>query len=240
MRDSRGQHERAFQYVVRNERRRRPPAGPGPPRRPRSTTSGRSSTSAAGGHARLPERESRRLRPDRPGDRDSATPALAERRELPPIPRLSFQMRATTQQTEPLPRPRRGTWSQGRHACPRTSARHRQAPRKLPAQIGPPASLLEAISDAIADCGPVHGRCVPRKNPRRPSLEFQGPDCANRRRVVYSRRIEAGQQLGGEVGTILVPQCQSVPQDRFVLGGHDAIVRAAGAKARAASVLRRR
>jgi hypothetical protein len=224
-----------FRYVVRNEGKRHPPAGPG--RRPaaptHSTTYYRSSTSAAGGHARLPGRESRPLRPDRRGGRDSETPALAERRGLPPVPPLSFRMRAMTQPTQPLPRPRRGTSSQGRNAFPRTSAQHRQAPTKLPARIGPPASLLEAIGDAIADCGPVHGRCLPRENPCRPSLEFQGPDCANGRRVVHRGRVEAGQQPGGEVGTILVPQCQSVPQDRFGLGGHDPIVRAAGAKARA-------
>ncbi len=159
----------------------------------RSTTSGWPSRSAGGDHARQPGRRSRRLRPDRPSGRGSETPALAERRELPPVPRLSLRMRAMTQSTEPLPRLRQGTLSQGPHACPRTSGRHRQAPTRLPARIGPPASLLETVSDAIADCGPVFGRCFPREHPRRPSLEFRGPDCANGRRVVHSRRIEAGQ-----------------------------------------------
>lgn len=210
--------------------------GVGPVAPVRSTTSGWRSTSAAGDHARQPGRESHHLRPNRPGGRGSETTALAELREPPAAPRPSFRMRAMTQPTGPLPRPCQGTWSQGPHACRRTSARHRQAPMKLLARIGPPASLLETVCDAIAHCGPVFGRCFPRDNPRRPSLEFQGPDCAKGRRVVHSRRIEAGQQVGGEVGTVLLPQCQCIPQDRFGLGGHYPIVRAAGAKARASSL----
>lgn len=167
------------------------------------TTSGQSSTSAAAGHERQPVRESRRLRPDRPGGRDSARPALAESRGLPPLPRLSFRMRAMTQPTEPLRRPRQGTWSQGQHAGPRTSARHRQAPTRLPARIGPQDSLLQMISDAIPHCGPVDSRRFPRKRPRRPSFEFRCPDCINGPRVLCRWRIEAGQQPSREVGTIL-------------------------------------
>lgn len=118
------------------------------------------------------QNRSLRPRPDRPSGRGSETPALAERRALPPVPRLSFRMPAMTRSTELLPRLRQGTSSRGPYACPRTSARHRQAPLKLTARTGPPASLLETVSDAIADCGPVFGRYFPREDPRRPSLEF--------------------------------------------------------------------
>ena len=226
MRDPRGSTRADFSYDVPSERKGFvPPAGlDSDPATPvRSTTFGRPSTSADGDHAQQPGRAPRRLRPDRPGGRGSETPALAERRELPPVPRLSFRMRAMTQTASRNIEPRTACLS-SYHRAASASSDEASGP------IGPPASLLETVSDAIANRGAVLGRCFPREDPRRPSLEFGGPDCANRRRVVHNRRVEAGQELGGDVGTILVAQCQSVPQDRFGLGGHDPIVRAAEAK----------
>ena len=105
----------------------------------------------------------------------------------------------STRQHRPQPR---GTKLLGRRGVAPTSARRPPARLSLPTRTGPVCSPLEFVGEPMSKTGPVLAAGVSRQHSSRSSVELFAPQSAYRLGIVVGWFVEAGQQLGGQIGAL--------------------------------------
>ncbi len=175
-----------------------------------------SSSQVVGDRAQPPRLVWCPLRPRTPGSRGSGTRSACAPREAQRCREPPFQFPAKLRGVRRSDRQRRGMPTPGQVAELPTRGRPLGTRPMPPARRRPGGSpVRQRPADTVTDLAPLLTMCFAGESVARSSLELFGPRLLNGRRVLQARSLKADQELGDQVGTLLLGERKCLAKQRL-------------------------